>query len=119
MHAGAGAAGLAVDAVASDLSLESLDGEYGVGVGAGLVDEDEGMRSELGHIGAPGCAGGFVALGGEERLFLSGQPIRRSDRDIVAGLSAIPVALAHIAQCSASVASGAARTWATKSGSYS
>ena len=88
-------------------------------VGAGFVDEDEVTRVERGDIGAPRCAGCFVALGGEERRFLSGQPIRCSARDIVAGLRRTPVAVAHVAQCSASVASGVARTWAISATSAS
>ena len=50
---------------------------------------------------------------------MSGQPARRSARDIVAGLTPTPVVASHWAQCSASVASGAARTWATSAGSAS
>jgi len=79
-------------------------------VGAGLVDEGEVGGVARAGVQAPGRPGGFVAFGGDERLFLSGQPARASARDIVAGLTATPVAAAHVAQCSTSVASGAART---------
>jgi len=47
---------------------------------------------------------------------LSGQPSRRRARDIVASLTATPCSRSHAAQWSASVASGAARTWASKAG---
>jgi hypothetical protein len=50
----------------------------GAGVGArqadvraGLVDEDEGGRVEGGGLRPPGGARGLVALGGDQRLFLS------------------------------------------------
>jgi hypothetical protein len=79
-------------------------------VGAGLVDEDEISRVERGGLISPGCPRGLVTFGSDERLFLSGQPARPSARDIVAGLTSTPVVAAHVAQCSASVASGAART---------
>jgi hypothetical protein len=79
-------------------------------VGAGLVDEDEVGGVERAGFHAPDRTGGLVAFGGDERLFLSGQPTRPSARDIVAGLTSTPVAAAHVAQCSTSVASGAART---------
>ena len=88
-------------------------------VGAGLVDEEQVGRVERGGLVPPRRAGRLVALGGDERLFLSGQPARRSARDIVARLSGTPVVSSHRAQCSASVASGAARTWATSAGSAS
>jgi hypothetical protein len=43
--------------------------------------------------------------------------MRPSARDIVAGLTSTPVVAAHATQCSTSVASGAALTWATSAGS--
>ena len=89
------------------------------GVGAGLVDEDQIRRHERGDLVPPSGTGRVIAFGRDERLFLSGQPARPSARDIVAGLTQTPVIAAHWAQCSLSVASGAARTWATRAGSAS
>ena len=65
------------------------------GVGAGLVDEDEIRRHERGDLVPPSGTGGVIAFGGDERLFLSGQPARPSARDIVAGLTQTPVIAAH------------------------
>ena len=70
-------------------------------------------------VDAPRRTGRFVSLSGDERLFLSGQPARCSARDIVATLTSTPVVAPHVAQCSASVASGVARTWATSAASAS
>src|SRR5205814_9884991 len=79
-------------------------------VGPALIDEDEARGIEGGDIGTPRAPFGLVALGGNQRLFLSGQPILAKARDIVAGLRRVSWATSQAAQCSAKVASGSTRT---------
>ena len=74
-----------------------------------LVHEDEVARVHGGYLVAPGLAGGLVPLGGDQRLFLRDQPSRRSARPIVLRLTGARRASAHVAQWSASRASGAPR----------
>ncbi len=88
------------------------------GVGAALVDEHEGGRVERGDLRPPGGPGSLVPLAGGPGLFVSGQPARASERAIVAALTRTPCARSHRAPCSASVASGVARTWANSGVSW-
>ncbi len=60
------------------------------GMGAGLVQEDDGGRIERRHGGAPGGAVEFVAFGSDQGLFLRVRPIRLSARCIAATLTASP-----------------------------
>ena len=68
---------------------------------AALVDEDEVGGGEGGGLLAPGGALGLIAFGGDEGLFLSGQPGAASARDMVAALTCTPVRRPQLAQCSA------------------
>jgi hypothetical protein len=75
-------------------------------VRSALIDKDELGRIESIGLLSPRGAGGFIALTGNQGLFLSGQPRRAKARDIVASLRRTPCVASHRAQCSVSVASG-------------
>jgi hypothetical protein len=77
-------------------------------VRAAFVDKDELLGVELGDRFPPAAARLLVALAGCQCLFLCVQPKRRMARHIVASLSCWPWCSAHQAQCSSTVASGAA-----------
>ena len=82
-----------------------------------FIEKDEALGSNRGNGRPPCLAFGLVAFGGNQRLFLSGSPKRRTARDMVAILTVTPCVLAHNAQCSASVASGWACTCSRSAGS--
>jgi hypothetical protein len=88
-------------------------------VRAALVDEDELLWVEVGDRRAPGCARFLVAFTGCQCFFLCVHPRRRIARHIVASLSSCPDCSAHQAQCSKTVASGAAWSRASKIASWS
>ena len=88
-------------------------------VRAAFVDKDELLRVELGRGRTPGAARLLVALAGCQCLFLCVQPKRRMARHIVASLSYWPWCSAHQAQCSSTVASGAASNRARNTASRS
>ncbi len=94
---------------------------------AAFVDKDEPLGVELGNRLAPSGACLLVALARCQRLFFCVQPRRCRARHIVASLTCCPWCSAHQAQCSSTVASGAAssraqdrlllaadRAWATR-----
>ncbi len=86
---------------------------------AAFVDKDELLRVELGDRFAPGFARLLVAFAGCQPFFLWVQPRRRMARHIVASLSCWPSCSAHQAQCSNTVASGAASSRARNAASCS
>ncbi len=89
-------------------------------MGAAFVDKDELGGIELGSCLPPGRARFLVTLTGCQCLFLCVQPRRRTVRHIVASLSCwpgVPCCSAHQAQCSSTVASGAACSRANRSAS--
>ena len=88
-------------------------------VRATFVDKDELLGVELGDRFAPGGARLLVALAGCQCLFLCVQPSRRIARHMVASLSCWPCCSAHQAQCSSTVASGAASSRARNAASCS
>ena len=88
-------------------------------VRAAFVDKDELLRVELGGGRTPGGARLLVALAGCQCLFFCVQPRRRMARHIVASLSCWPWCSAHQAQCSSTVASGAASSRARNAASCS
>ena len=88
-------------------------------VGTALIDEDELLRVVAGDCGAPGGARFLVALAGCHRFFLCVQPRRRMARHMAISLTACPTCSAHQAQCSRTVASGAASSRVRRSASCS
>ena len=88
-------------------------------VRAAFVDKDERLWVELGRGLTPGGARLLVALAGCQCLFLCVQPKRRMARHIVASLSCWPWCSAHQAQCSSTVASGAASSRVRRLDSWS
>jgi hypothetical protein len=81
------------------------------GLGAGFVEEDDGLSGDGGRGVAPRGADVRILLAGDDGLFLSGNPSRCKLRHIVAGLTTWPDSVStHRAQCSARVASGWAAT---------
>ena len=86
---------------------------------AAFVDKDELLRVEVSRGRPPGAARLLVAFAGCQCLFLCVQPKRRMARHIVASLSDWPWCSAHQAQCSSTVASGAASNRARRLDSWS
>lgn len=88
------------------------------GLRTGFIQKDQGLRRLLHDLRPPLGPGRGILLGGDQGLFLSGRPSRASVLLMVDTLRGSCVWL-HIAQCSASVASGWAATCSRSTGSSS
>lgn len=77
---------------------------------AGFIEEDQVGGIGVGHQRPPGGPGISILLVGDQGLFLSVRPNRRSARPMVGTLTTTPWVPCHWTPCSASVASGKAVT---------
>ena len=75
-------------------------------VGAGLIHKDQILASQMQGLLAPFCSRRFILLAGSQGLFFRVQPRAILAREMLAGLTLIPVFSSHMRQCSSRLTSG-------------